>query len=96
MRFLVCILVIVFILPSCRSQDELLGEKRERYKIWTRWKSKRMSYNPYLDRKGKDKPSSKMARENKSHVKKQQKEAKRQLRKSKRSIGKANKKRRRG
>jgi hypothetical protein len=52
--------------------------------------------NPYLDRKNKNKPSVRMARETKKDLKKQKKAAKKQMRKSKRSISRADRRRMKG
>ena len=73
------------------------SEKKERHKIWRKtFRKKRQSYNPYLDRKRKDKPSAQMARENKKDVKRQQRNAKKVMRKNRREIGKANRRRMKG
>ena len=43
-------------------------------------------YNPYLDKKRKNKPSVVMARQNKKDLKHQKKQAKKQLRRSRRKV----------
>lgn len=47
-------------------------------------------YNPYLDKKRKNKPSAVMARENKKHMKRQNKAAKRQLKRSRKQVHRKN------
>jgi hypothetical protein len=91
MKILFSTLFVLLISLPVIAQDRVYGEKRERYKVWKNWKSKRQSYNPYLDRKGKDKPSSRMAREDKKYIKKSNREAKRQMRRSRKGLGKKRK-----
>ena len=44
-------------------------------------------YNPYLDKKAKNKPSAVMARQNRKELRKQKRAAKKQMRRSKRHVG---------
>lgn len=44
-------------------------------------------YNPYLRKKAKNKPSAKMARENRKEIKRQNRVAKRQMRRSRKKTG---------
>ena len=92
MKFVFCLFSLLMFLSPLSAQDRVYGEKRERHKVWKKWKSNRQSYNPYLDRKGKNKPSSKMAREDKKYIKRANREAKKQMRRSKRGLGKKGKK----
>lgn len=66
----------------------MFKEKRERRRVWRKWRSDKDAYNPYLKKKGKDKPSAKMASSNKKELRKQKREEKRQIRKNKRAIRK--------
>jgi hypothetical protein len=76
------------VLMAVVSSGDMLAqsEPRERKRLWRRWRSNRQSYNPYLEKKKKDKPSAKLAREQKRDLKRQNRAAKRQLRRSKRTV----------
>jgi hypothetical protein len=93
MRIILGFLLTFAFFLHASAQDKVYGEKRERHKVWKNWKSHRQSYNPYLDRKGKDKPSSKMARADKKYIKRANKNAKRQMRHSRKNVGKKGKNR---
>ena len=48
-------------------------------------------HNPFLDKKAKNKPSAKMAKENRKTLKKQKKSAKKQMRRSKKGLNRKGK-----
>jgi len=74
------------------QQDKsMFKEKRERRRVWRKWRSDKGAYNPYLKKKGKDKPSGQMASSNKKEIRKQRRTEKKQLRRNKRTINKHNK-----
>ena len=52
------ILLLIFLMSAGGAFSQYdFSEKKERHKIWKKsGKRKRQSYNPYLDRKRKDKP----------------------------------------
>jgi inosine/xanthosine triphosphate pyrophosphatase family protein len=52
------------------------------------WKKSGSSYNPYLEKKAKNKPSARMARADKKELHKQKKAARKQMRRSKRRLNK--------
>jgi hypothetical protein len=52
------------------------------------WRKSGTSYNPYLKKKAKNKPSAVMARQDKKELQRQKKAAKKQMRRSKRSLNK--------
>jgi hypothetical protein len=88
-KYLLLLLTGMMII-SCRGKrsvtDSMVGSKPER-SIWSRWKMKRerknnSAYNPYIEMKKKDKPSSIQAKENKKIIRK----AKRAVRKEKRKL----------
>jgi hypothetical protein len=83
-RILFVLLFTGMVMPTFAQEDQF---RKERRRIWKKWKSNRQSYNPYLDRKKKNKPSAMMARENKKELKHQKRVAKRQMRRSKRRVG---------
>ena len=60
--------------------------------MWRRHRGKRertnkTAFNPYLEKKAKDKPSAKIARSNKKELKKQKRRARRQLKRGKKKTG---------
>lgn len=52
------------------------------------WKKSGSSYNPYLEKKAKNKPSARMARADKKELQRQKKAAKKQMRRSKKRLNK--------
>ncbi|MBA3663547.1 MAG: hypothetical protein H0W61_04975 [Bacteroidetes bacterium] len=72
---------------SYAQQNEMFTQKKERKRIWRRWRKNREAYNPYVDAKGKNKPSARMARGNKKELKRQKRVARRELRKNKKKFG---------
>lgn len=62
------------------SQTDMF--RKERKKTWRKWRKNRQSYNPYLDKKAKNKPSAILARQDKKELKRQKRGAKKQLRRS--------------
>lgn len=69
------------------QQDEMFKQKKERKRIWRRWRKNREAYNPYVKAKAKDKPSARMARGNRKELKRQKRMARRELRKNKKKFG---------
>jgi len=66
----------------------MFKQKRERKRVWRKWRSNKDAYNPYLKKKGKDKPSARIATGNRKEDRIARRENKRQLRRSKRAIKK--------
>lgn len=89
MKFLASLLLPIVFLVSlpAQSQSGMFKQKKERKKVWRRWSSHKDGYNPYLSRKNRNKPSAKLARENRKEVKRQTRAAKRQARRAKRGAG---------
>ncbi len=52
------------------------------------WKKSGSSYNPYLEKKAKNKPSARMARQDKKELERQKKAARKQMRRSKKKVNK--------
>lgn len=50
------------------------------------WKKSGTSYNPYLEKKAKNKPSAQLARQDKKELQRQKKAARKQMRRSKKSL----------
>lgn len=91
MKRLLTFFVFIFILSVYPTeikaqQNDMFKQKRERKKVWRKWRKNKQSYNPYVDAKAKNKPSAKMARGNKKEMKRQKKVAKKQLRKGKKAV----------
>ena len=70
------------------QNKEMFKQKRERKRVWRKWRSNKDAYNPYLKKKGKDKPSARIATGNKKENRIARRENKKQLRRSKRAIKK--------
>ncbi|MBI3521043.1 MAG: hypothetical protein HY062_17015 [Bacteroidetes bacterium] len=66
------------------------SESKERKKMWKKSARKhkaREAYNPYLDKKTKDKPSQQLSKQNAREQRRQLKEAKKQKRRSMKKLG---------
>jgi len=72
---------IFFCVAPAHAQDNVYSHSKEHKRVWKKWRKNRQSYNPYLEKKKRNKPSAVLARENKREMKRQQKRAKRQKRK---------------
>ena len=95
MKFLFKIIIPLFLtvffpVSVIAQQNEMFKQKKERKRIWRRWKKNREAYNPYVDAKAKNKPSARMARGNRKDLKRQKRVAKRELRKNKKKFGTSN------
>ncbi len=78
-KLLLCFISVLFIFGTVSAQDNLYSSKSHK-RVWKRWRSHRQSYNPYLEKKKKNKPSAILARENKKAAKRQERKARRQVR----------------
>jgi hypothetical protein len=90
LRYKIFLLLFLFIgTPYLEAQQpkEMFKQKRQRKRIWRRWRSDRDAYNPYLKKKAKDKPSARMAKGNRKEIRQQRRREKRQMRKAKRLTG---------
>lgn len=66
----------------------MFNEKRSTRRVWRKWRKDKDAYNPYLKKKGKDKPSARIASGNKKDLRKQKRINKKQMRRSKKTIKK--------
>ena len=86
------IFVVLFFFLSVQTfyaqQKEMFKQKKERKRLWRRWRSDRDAYNPYLKKKAKDKPSARIAKGNKKEDRQMNREARRQKKRAKRSVKK--------
>jgi len=74
----------LFALHPALAQDGMFDHKKERRRVWRHWGRKKDAYNPYLSKKGKNKPSARIAKENKREQRRQKRQFKRQLKQAKR------------
>jgi hypothetical protein len=89
MKKIVVIFLLFFYVGSLTLQAQF-SESKERRKMWRKSSRKhkaREAYNPYLDKKKKDKPSSKIAKEDKSGSRKMKREYKRQNKRNMKKLG---------
>ena len=96
MKIIIRLLIAIFLLsfvPVDAQKDEF---KKERKRTWRKWRKNKQSYNPYLEKKDKDKPSVKTARADKKELKKQKRVARKEMRKSKRKLARSNRKKAKG
>ncbi|WP_317896571.1 hypothetical protein [Aurantibacillus circumpalustris] len=86
MKFIYKVLIVLFTLTAYQTyaQDDMF--KKDRKRVWRKWRSNRQSYNPYLDKKAKNKPSAKIARSSK----KDDRKINRAVRKQKKKLKKKN------
>jgi hypothetical protein len=81
------IFLFVFSFNEVSSQNnDMFKQKRERKRIWRRHRTSKDAYNPYLNKKGKDKPSAKINKGNKKEDRRQKRAFKKQLKKSKKKL----------
>lgn len=84
-------IIFIFLFAADHSnaqQKEMFKQKRERKRLWRRWRSDKDAYNPYLKKKAKDKPSARIAKGNRKEMRQQKRKDRRQMRRSKRTIKK--------
>jgi hypothetical protein len=86
MKLIFRILLVLFLVSAIpvHSQDDLF--RKERKRTWRKWRKNKQSYNPYLDKKAKNKPSSIIARGNKKDMRRMNRSAKKQMRHSKKRV----------
>jgi len=84
------LLFLFFIQTPLEAQ---FSERKERKRIWKKSMrakkrgKKRMAFNPYLDKKKKDKPSSKMAKEEREGTRKMKRDFKKQNKRNMKKLG---------
>ncbi|MBL7911990.1 MAG: hypothetical protein JNJ41_13110 [Bacteroidia bacterium] len=83
--FSILLFLFVFSFNEVFSQD-MFKEKRERKRIWRKHRTSKDAYNPYLKKKGKDKPSAKVRSGNKREERRQKREFKKQLKRNKKRL----------
>lgn len=89
MKNVITILLILFFVGQLQVKAQF-SESKERKKMWRKSGRKhkpREAFNPYLDKKKKDKPSSIAAREEKKGVKKMRRDYKKQNKRNMKKLG---------
>jgi hypothetical protein len=87
MRLLTCLLLSFILTAQVPAFAQ--GSKRKPVKsVKKGWKKSGSSYNPYLEKKAKNKPSARLARQDQKELQRQKKAARKQMRRSKRSLNK--------
>jgi hypothetical protein len=86
MKIILRLLLALFVLSNnpIYSQEDMFRKDRKRTS--RKWKKSNQSYNPYLDKKAKNKPSAIMMRGDKKELRRQKRAAKKQMRHSKRHV----------
>ncbi len=69
------------------QQSDMFKQKKERKRIWRRWRSNKGEYNPYLKKTASKKPSSKIAKGDKKEARRQKRAFKKELRKTRKKHG---------
>lgn len=74
--------------PFVYAQNDEMVSGHHKPKIWKRWKHKERfnsdPYNPYLNKKKKNSPSTQLSKQDQKTIRKQKRMAKKQMRKNKR------------
>lgn len=89
MKKLIRIALLIFFIGQLPVKAQFT-ESKERKKMWRKSGKRhkaREAYNPYLDKKKKDKPSSIAAREEKKGTRKMKRDFKRQQRRNMKNLG---------
>ncbi len=84
------VLVLLLLFIGALPTSAQFSESKERKKMWgksLRRHKKREAYNPYLDKKKKDKPSSKAAKAEKEGTRKMRRDHRRQTRRNMKKLG---------
>ena len=91
-RYIAAILIALFASSTVMEaqNDAMMQGKRKQKRIWRKWGRKKgkgdQPYNPYLQKKKKDKVSSRLAKGQKKEIRRQRREYKKQLKKGKKKI----------
>lgn len=79
--------LFIFSFNEVSSQNnDMFKQKRERKRVWRRHRTSKDAYNPYLNKKAKDKPSARINKGNKKEDRRQKRAFKKQLKKSKKKL----------
>ncbi len=87
-KILIFIFAFTFVSNEMHAQQsDMFKQKRERKRIWRKWRSNKGEYNPYLKKTAKKKPSAEGARSHKKEERRQKRAFKKELRKTRRKHG---------
>jgi hypothetical protein len=89
MKLFFKLLICFFILSTTQFEaqnDGMFKQKKERKRVWRRWRSKKTEYNPYLEKSAKNKPSARIAKGDKKELRRQKRAARKQMRRSKKAL----------
>lgn len=92
MKKIISYLLLLFFFLQLPLEAQF-SERKERKRMWKKsmWAKKRgkkrIAFNPYLDKKKKDKPSSKMAKEERDGIRKMKRDYKRQNKRNMKKLG---------
>lgn len=86
-KLFLILLTLSFYPVQTQAQDEMFRQKKERKKLWRKWRKNREAYNPYLRAKAKNKPSARMAKGNRKDLKRQKRAARKELRNNRKKFG---------
>jgi hypothetical protein len=89
-KIVLLILALSFYPAETKAQDEMFRQKKERKRVWRKWRKNREAYNPYVKAKAKNKPSARMARGNRKELQRQKRAARKELRKNRKKFGTTN------
>ena len=86
------LVVIVFAFGFCTpeiqaQQNDMFKQKKERKRLWRRWKPNREQFNPYLNVTKKKKTSSRIAKGTRKEMRKQKRAYKKELKRTRRKKG---------
>ena len=87
-KILAILITLIFFLNLTTKAQ--FSESKERKKMWRKSKNrhkKREAYNPYLDKKKKDKPSAQIAKEEKQGTRKMRRDYRRQQKRNMKKLG---------
>jgi hypothetical protein len=86
MKLLYRLLLLIMTLTAYEAGAQGDPFRKDRKRVWRKWRKDKQAYNPYLDKKSKHKPSAVMARENRKDEKRKSKV----IRKQKKRLKKKN------
>jgi hypothetical protein len=83
-KFVLRLILLLFLINTTGvyAQSNMFKQKKERKKVWRHWRRNREAYNPYLTKKARNKPSARLAREEKREMKRQKRKFRRDLRRA--------------
>jgi hypothetical protein len=92
MKPIIKILLFVFIFTMLpvqieAQQQDMFKQKKERKRLWRRWKRDREAYNPYLKKTAKKKESARISKGNKKELRKQKRAFRKELRRTRKRKG---------